>query len=249
MIGPRTSLSGGGGGSAGVQVPKEVSQMLQTVKQNNRIIIYCGLILICSMLSFPENYRVDKRNILNQYFVKIGWFWTLLMLIPLMFANIKVDDRDSVSRAIFRLITSTIIWYTSVNFFQILDTITGFDISGHTFLLMFSNLFIASELQISIMASNALNGGSEGDKLTNSNVGLLKSQIQSIKYALQTLTILWDFMLLQTALYYHTIIQKVLAAIWAIISWYLLHRLFYQNKPTIRGLGDRCTNEQTLANS
>lgn len=184
-------------------------KMQQTFRQNVRIPIYCCLILVCSVIPLAEDYKIDKRNILNQWFVKLGWLWTTALILPLMFVNIRIDDRLNVSKAVFRFILSTILWYTSTNFFQILDDMVGFDISGHTFILMFSNLLITSEL-----------------RLSSQHKGL--DSMQHVKISSMLLTLLWDFMLIQTALYYHTVLQKTIAALWAIGSWYLLHILFYE---------------------
>lgn len=223
-------------------------EMSQPIIQNTRIIVYCTLILVCSLLSLPEDYKVSKTNILNQWFVKLGWFWTNILTLPLMFATIKTHDKETVSRAIFRSILSTLLWYTSVNFFQYVDTTTGFDISGHTFLMIFSNLIIASELEISrkMGASN---------NMTNSNIKLkagtnLEEQLPLIQTLLFILSVIWDFMLLQTALYYHTIVQKAIAAVWAVASWYVLHMLFYHKSlDDVRGRGDLCKKEHISVNS
>lgn len=187
-------------------------RMKRTFTQNFRIPIYCGLILVCSIITIPEDYKIDKRNILNQWFVKLGWFWTSALTLPFIFANIKMEDRLDVSRATFRFIMSTIFWYMSTNLFQLLDDATGFDISGHTFLLVFSNLLITSEMKLSDTSST--------DKRD--------SLVLPMRVSLLVLTSLWDFMLIQTALYYHTILQKLIAAMWAIGSWYMLHILFYE---------------------
>uniref|UniRef100_A0A6G1SP81 Fat storage-inducing transmembrane protein 2 n=1 Tax=Aceria tosichella TaxID=561515 RepID=A0A6G1SP81_9ACAR len=203
----------------------------QTFTQNVRIPVYCCLILVCSLIALPEDYKIDKRNILNQWFVKLGWFWTTALMLPLMFANIRIDDRLSVSKAVFRFILSTILWYFSTNFFQLIDDLIAFDISGHTFILVYSNLLIASELRLSDEQKS-------GDSM------------QHVRLTSLLLTALWDFMLIQTALYYHTVLQKTIAAFWAIGSWYLLHVLFYedaleenQKEKRLRGRGDLLTTE------
>lgn len=176
---------------------------------------YCVTISICSLLSLPEDYRVDKSNLLNQLFVKLGWFWTLALLTPLMLAPVKSSDKQAVSQEILKLATSTLIWYTSVNLFQYVDNVTGYDISGHTFLLIFSNLLITSELKNS---RHRFEGSSDSGKT---------KLLQSFPLVL---SLLWDFMLLQTAIYYHTIVQKTIAAAWAFGSWYLMDRLFYEKQ-------------------
>lgn len=199
--------------------------MKETFLGNTRMQVYCAILLVCSLVSLPEDYKIDKSNILNQWFVKLGWFWTSVLVLPLLFSSIKINDRESVANAIFRIILSTILWFTSVNLFQFFDTTVGFDISGHTFLLIFSNLLISSEMRLSETNDSSQSGDSNDSMLT-------KKHKPKIKLILMILTILWDFMLLQTALYYHTIIQKLIAAIWAFGSWYIMHILFYDKTPS-----------------
>lgn len=225
---------------------KEISR---PIVQNTRILVYCALILVCSLLDLSEDYKIHKTNILNQWFVKLGWFWTNAFIFPLMFATIRADDKETVSKTIFRFVLSTILWYTSVNLFQYIDDSTGFDISGHTFLMMFSNLIITSELELSRKRTGV-------DKRLNAKTKpafssrSLEDQIPIIQTLLLILSVLWDFMLLQTALYYHTIVQKAIAAIWAIGSWYILHMIFYhKDMEEARGRGDRCTKEHISVNS
>lgn len=225
----------------------QLQQIGRTVIGNTRILIYCSLILICSISSLSEDYKIEKSNLLNQWFVKIGWFWTISLLLPLLFITIRNDDKETVFTAILRLIMSTTIWYISVNLFQYIDGTTGFDISGHTFLLMFSNLIIFSELKLVEKELGTKEGGNKQDNNISESQHYL-----TIKKALLILTILWDFMLIQTALYYHTLIQKVLAASWAVGSWYVLHIFFYHKPQTpvaSRGRGDLWTNEHMSVNS
>lgn len=219
-----------------VRLKMDKQKFRQTCTSNIRVPIYCTLVLVCSIISLPEEYKIDKRNIFNQWFVKLGWFWTCSLMLPLTFSSIKVDDRENIALAIFRIILSTILWFVSINFFQLIDDTTGFDISGHTFLLTFSNLLLTSELKHSEQ-SCAVNEFKPTGAITP----------QSLKLPLIILRSLWDFMLLQTTLYYHTMLQKTIALVWAISSWYLVHTLFYEeieakSKSKTRGR-ERSVNE------
>lgn len=196
-------------------------KLKETIASNLRIKAYCGIILVCSCISLSEDYKIDKRNPLNQWFVKLGWFWTTALTLPFLFIGLRNNDRDGVAKALLRTTLSTFIWFFSVNVFQFFDTNTGFDISGHTFLLIFSNLMISSEIRLSDESM------SEESKENRDSDTLDSSHRSTMKLSLQILSVLWDFMLLQTALYYHTILQKLIAVIWAIGSWYILHILFY----------------------
>lgn len=179
------------------------------------------MVLVCSFMNPRDDFKIDKKDILNQWFVKLGWFWTCAFMIPLIFSCIRVDDRRNVALAIFRIILSSTLWYLSVNFFQILDNTIGFDISGHTFLLTFSNLLLSSEMKHSETMSEI------NDMKHTSAISP-----KSLKLPLLALQTLWDFMLLQTTLYYHTILQKAIALVWAICAWYLVHSMFYERVET-----------------
>lgn len=195
----------------------DYSRLSRAIKQNVRIPVYWALVIICSILSLPEDYKLDKRNLLNQYFVKLGWFWTSSLTLTLLLLNTRTDDRESVKNIILKWFSSTFLWYLSTSFFEYVDQAVGFDISGHTFILIFSNLIISSELRL-------LNDDGV-DRTTSES---RHQHIPTIKTSLLLLSILWDFMLLQTALYYHTIIQKFIAAVWAVGSWYILYLTFYE---------------------
>lgn len=190
----------------------------QTCVSNTRIPIYSALVFICSIISLPEDYKINKGNILNLWFVKLGWFWTCVLLLPYMFAGIRVDDRKNVTLAIFRVSLSTLLWYISVNFFQFIDDSTGFDISGHTFLLIYSSLLLTSEIELGEKLTENIQSQSDGVVST-----------QSLKLSIIIVRSLWEFMLLQTTLYYHTFLQKIIALVWSVCSWYLVHKLFYSN--------------------
>lgn len=230
------------------------------IHNQKRLLTYCSIVLICSLFNAPEEYKVHKSNLLNQWFVKLGWFWTLILIIPLQFIGLDNGDREGVSRSLLKIIASSILWFISVNLFQFIDETTGFDISGHTFLLIFSNLILTSELYLFDKRQKELKNESKPstkkEKITDTNKrshqqsnnlygnwipkhfqnNALLSELgnpRTIRISAMLLIGLWDFMLIQTALFYHTLIQKMLALIWAIGSWYLLQMALYKSQPTI----------------
>lgn len=203
-----------------------------------RILAYCCIITIFSLLSIPDAFKIEKSNLLNQWFVKLGWFWTNILLLPFQFSNMKIDDKLELSRTVFRFIISSVFWFISVNLFQMFDGATGFDISGHTFLLIFSNLVIHSELEYQDRRNNI----KDKNDLKAGHRDISRYQREKLRTYLLSLSKLWDFMLLQTALYYHTWIQKVVGAAWAIGSWYALDFAFNQRHHSFMvflGRGDR----------
>ncbi len=113
----------------------------------------------------------------------------------------------------------------------------GFDTSGHTFLLIFSNLILIEECAVMI--------GWEpfGHQLFEERHRFERLQtvheqwelytkyslpLRVIFIAITILTLIWDFMLLQTSMFYHTMFQKLVAALWAFFAWFFTYRYFYK---------------------
>lgn len=234
--------------------------------------------------------RTSKGNVLNVYFVKIGWGWTLALLSPfvLMTSSIihlqssknegssKQDKIVSFCRKVFikdltRIVICTLVWYFSVNLFVSIESVygscsapsmngttsqtvtgkfaskgscsregyiwSGFDISGHTFLLMFSILTILEES--GIMSGwepfgSTLKGLQQHEQKTKRSDN--KQYIIFERYSvfirilfilLTLLLLIWDFMLIQTVLFYHTMIQKAVAGIWSVTLWFICYRIIF----------------------
>ena len=108
--------------------------------------------------------------IFSTYFVKYSWGWTLILVGP--FAAVtgyttSCGQKEQLRAQAFRLVMATGIWYFATSLFLTIEDNSGicnvtkflrktdclkngfrwkgFDISGHTFLLTFANLFILEE--------------------------------------------------------------------------------------------------------
>lgn len=258
------------------------------------IIIFGGILadfapVVCRAL-MP--IRTSKDSILNQYFVKIGWFWTILLTCPfigmtsaVMSGFMTKDEAISrsrnpdpvrvktpadrlktvvshlFSRNMCRMIINTIVWYYTIYFFVSIErtygsctgTTTsspevcvksggrwnGFDISGHTFLLLFSTLLMLEEISVMVgwePFGHHLNAQNQ-QFVKSLKIGSSRQFLLFDKFALAIrinfilitiLTVIWQFMLIQTILFYHTMIQKAIAGIWATLCWTLLYKFFYR---------------------
>lgn len=298
------------------------------------------------------NLRTHKRNFLNLYFVKLGWLWTFISLIPFFlytrFYLIKrskerdlrldqgglsskrkksvhfrepledrpdgvvtidrsVDDQLDkrvvevheasegeettatdlskawkhtailIGRELFstfiRLAVATLIWYYSVNFFvyyanlngecrlkenaTIIDSVNdrvecerlkgkwqlGFDISGHIFLMVFSNLIRIEELTflsrkfeeftvfryISWDSSRSMNYATPY-RFRFSPFHLLALLTVTVN---AVVTLVWDFMIIQTSFFYHTWEQKVAGFMWAMLAWAVTYGAAFK-RPQLR---------------
>ncbi|XP_019640244.1 PREDICTED: fat storage-inducing transmembrane protein 2-like [Branchiostoma belcheri] len=134
-------------------------------------------------------------------------------------------------------------------------TWNGFDISGHAFLLSFCALLITSELSVlktwdrlqeALEEKNKERGGSKKKRGTKSRNEILTqpqddretslelyyrlTPIVSVLFGvLSALTFLWEFMLLTTAIYFHTISHKLVGLACGTVSWYLTYGRWYKN--------------------
>lgn len=142
---------------------------------NLKIALYLGALFLLSLmadvLTFPKTYFSRSDNIFNQYFVKIGWFWTLFLTVPYVLLTSYTTccgKRKLIVKAhLMRLVIATFFWYAWTTIFNIIETkygrcnsrtidnkITclknghfwnGFDISGHCFILIYSSLVMIEE--------------------------------------------------------------------------------------------------------
>ncbi|KAH9425757.1 fat storage-inducing transmembrane protein 2 [Dermatophagoides pteronyssinus] len=129
----------------------------------------------------------------------------------------------------------------------------GFDISGHIFILIFSNLMIIEECTImtgweplgdrlyalSVEFMNIVIGSQQTILIAN-NIEMnrklflswsrYRSHSQKLRLlflSITLLSIIWDFMIIQTIFFYHSLIEKLIAMLWAFISWYVCYQFLF----------------------
>ena len=222
-----------------------------------KVPFYLFVVVVCSFIHgfqpLPQSYLSNKRNVLNVYFVKFGWGWTLLVLIPFIsFTSSLYTSLNplAILKHLRRMAVATCGWYIWVNLFVYIEELTGFcegeetliskrscyqegfywdgfDISGHCFLLTYSALVISEELQHKPhWPSDAVQTSPENiNEFQHMNIArLLTLEVFSLFAGL--LSILWEFMLVFTTIYFHTFSQKVLGAVIAIFTWYIIYRVW-----------------------
>ena len=205
----------------------------------------------------PQSYLSNKRNVLNVYFVKFGWGWTLLLLIPFISFTSSVYtslNPFAILKHLSRMAVATWGWYFWVNLFVYIEELTGFcegeetliskrscyqegfywngfDMSGHSFLLIYSALVIKEELQPklywpSIMSPVVQTSPENINRFQHRNIArLVTPLVEVFSFFAGLLLILWEFMLVFTTIYFHTVYQKVLGALIAIFTWYIIYRV------------------------
>lgn len=142
---------------------------------NLKIAVYLGALFLLSLmadsLTFPKSYFSRSDNMFNQYFVKIGWFWTLFLTVPYVlltsYTTCCGKRRHIATGHLSRLAIATFFWYSWTMIFNVIETKygrcnmknidnkviclknggfwNGFDISGHCFILIYSSLIMIEE--------------------------------------------------------------------------------------------------------
>ncbi|KAJ1123446.1 hypothetical protein NDU88_001915 [Pleurodeles waltl] len=81
-------------------------------------ITVCGSI-VKEFCPLPDSYLNNKRNVLNVYFVKVAWGWTLWLLLPFIaITNFSLTRNiKEVLRRMTSLLVGTAVWYTCTQFF------------------------------------------------------------------------------------------------------------------------------------
>ncbi|KAK2897173.1 acyl-coenzyme A diphosphatase FITM2 [Channa argus] len=203
----------------------------------------------------PQSYFSSSRNILNVYFVKVSWGWTLLLLTPFLVLASSSFSRSVtfLGRRLLSLVVATAVWYTFTETFFYIEDLTGscfetgtmdvinvefsskascrragfhwkgYDISGHSFILSYSALFIMEET--APMAS-----------LKTANLSALPRMAVNLLYvALNLVIIIWLWMFTCTSVYFHEPSHKLLGTMCGLLGWYLTYRVWYL-KPLSPGL-------------
>ncbi|XP_024914912.1 acyl-coenzyme A diphosphatase FITM2 isoform X2 [Cynoglossus semilaevis] len=183
----------------------------------------------------------------DRYFVKLSWGWTLLLLTPFLLLSNSCFSRTFLCRRLLSLVVATAIWYVFTETFFYIEDISGvcfepssaditkteftskvtcrragfhwdgYDISGHSFILCYSALFIMEET--APMAS-----------MKTTSLSALPRMVLNLLYvALNLIIIMWVWMFTCTSVYFHDQTQKWLGTMCGLLPWYLTYRVWYLN--------------------
>lgn len=177
---------------------------------------------------------VLKQNPLNRFFVKLGWMWTVLPLLASEVVHTLLAGRVR-AHHLAALAACTVLWFMCTGAFEAVNEWSGecsvpaaagaracsrarghwsgWDVSGHVFLLAFSSLAFweLAEPLASLRAS--LQSHSHSPAL------LLDIAVRCWATAIR---LIWLAMLLVTALFFHTVASKLVALALAFACWWLV---------------------------
>lgn len=234
--------------------------------------------LIADFVAMPRTYFSRSDNVLNQYFVKWGWGWLLSVIVPwvvLTAHTVGCGRRPILLRHLTRIVFATVAWFVWTKLFNYIETNygrclgtrdtqmqskakclqsgrfwSGLDISGHTFILIYSSLILAEEgsslvgwegIKDLVMREEHTRSvpteTSTGPlrNLSNGDLEFLKKAHRALTPYLRGLFVvmtlqqlLWDIMLVSTMLYYHIMIEKFLGGVAAVVTWYVTYQWWYK---------------------
>ncbi|XP_054465477.1 acyl-coenzyme A diphosphatase FITM2 [Anoplopoma fimbria] len=185
--------------------------------------------------------------------VSWGWTLLLLTPFLLLSNSSFSRSASFLGRRLLSLAVATTIWYVFTETFFYIEDATGscfetdgidvinkeftskvscrragyqwdgYDISGHSFILAYSALFIIEETAPMAFLKTA------------SLSALTKTVLNLLYVALNLIVIVWVWMFACTSVYFHDPSHKLLGTICGLLGWYLTYRVWYL-KPFSPGL-------------
>ena len=195
---------------------------------NLRMLLYISLTVALSMMadimaSDQLNvlrlflYTAHPKNVFNEYFVKLAFGWTLgLVLPPAILASFTLGSWPGVAWTLLRALISTSVWFGCTNLFNVFrnNVFANFDTSGHCFLLIWCIYYIIEESQVI----------KKVDWVRYPSLRLLLDVFHTFQ---SLLVMLWDVMLFSTLMFYHTLVEKLVAVTLALSMWLVIYRGIY----------------------
>jgi hypothetical protein len=186
-------------------------------------------------------YTARPKNILNEYFVKFGWGWTLGIVLPFsVMCGAAFDGWKGILSAGFRCAVATGVWFGFTTLFNVIRKTlnTDFDISGHAFILIWSNMFLVEEAKAYI-GWEAVIAAAQGAPTSRPLLKWFLWPTRLLLVTLSLLSVLWDVMYFSTVLFFHTWDEKVVAIALALFAWWLIYRGLYGTMPFLPDLPSR----------
>jgi len=259
-----------------------ICQRIIFFNTNQKVAIYATVMLLSLIFDWAPFPRIwyfsSSSNVFNQYFVKIGWFWTLITTVPFVLMTSFTyccGQRRLIFSHLARLLVATSVWFIFTKSFVLYENSVGrcvgsggdkidskqsclskglywksFEISGHAFMLIYSGLVLVEEARAYIGWSSIqdmIRNEDDNRKLkiddlsspfkdlTPKEYGVVKMgyatftrYVRVLFVIITFLSILWDIMLISTALYFHTMPEKLIAAAMAILVWFFTYRILFK---------------------
>lgn len=232
--------------------------------------------LIADVLMIPKTYLARSDNIFNKVFVKFAWGWNLTLIVPFLILTSVVyccGNKQKILKQHFpRILIATFFWWLWTTVFNVIEASlgrcatpgfnskvvclheghvwNGFDLSGHSFILIYGSLLLIEETRCIVnwdtikdyirleehqrLARDANEKPNPLRNLSDLELKEMKTNyekftpyIRLLFIVIAVIQILWDIMLISTMLYYHIMIEKFLGGVVAIVTWFFTYRVWY----------------------
>ncbi|CAG9855849.1 unnamed protein product [Phyllotreta striolata] len=232
--------------------------------------------LIADVLMIPKTYLSRSDNVFNKVFVKFAWGWNLTLLLPFVILTSLIyccgNKQKILKHHMPRIAIATFFWWFWTSLFNFIEASmgrcanvnfttkslclreghvwNGFDLSGHSFILIYGSLFLIEETRCIVnwdsikeyirLEEHQRQINEEVPKpnplknLTNQELKQIKQHyekftpyIRLIFILIAIIQVLWDVMLFSTMLYYHIMVEKFLGGALAILTWFFTYRVWY----------------------
>ncbi|XP_055043727.2 acyl-coenzyme A diphosphatase FITM2 [Misgurnus anguillicaudatus] len=234
-------------------------------RSNTRAYLACLFPIITVLGSYlkekelvPESYFSNRRNVLNVYFVKISWGWTLGLLLPfILLSNTYKKPWTFVLKRLMSLPVATFIWYICTETFCYIEEITGSCYESDTMQVIHGNItskaacrkagFIWDAFDISghsfILAYSALVIVEEMMAVSHIPSSDRNVFLNYLYIALNVIVAIWLLMFTCTSVYFHDTLDKLLGTSSGIILWYVTYVVWYP-KFSLPGLPPKGSEEK-----
>ncbi|TRY54304.1 hypothetical protein DNTS_021283 [Danionella cerebrum] len=190
----------------------------------------------------PKTYFSDSTNILNLYFVKVSWGWTIVLLLPFIaYTSHHIKNRSFALRRLSSLLVATLIWYFCTKIFFYIEDITGSCYESQNKLVIRGEIYTKAECKKAKFLWDGFDISGHSFILAYSSLVIVEemmamSQISSdhrntpidcLYLALNAIVAIWIWMFGCTSVYFHDAIDKVLGTSCGILGWYVTYVLWY----------------------
>ncbi|XP_053706023.1 acyl-coenzyme A diphosphatase FITM2 [Synchiropus splendidus] len=195
----------------------------------------------------PHTYFSSSKNVLNIYFVKLSWGWTLALLSPfVLLTNSCVSGRSTfLGRRLLSLAVATAVWYVCTQTFFYIEDATGSCFQSVTLDTVVEELTSKSACRRAGFHWHGYDISGHSFILTYSSLciveemaavvwmktpGLswsLRTVVNLLYVALNLLVLIWVVMFTSTSLYFHDLSHKLLGTTCGLLAWFLTYHVWY----------------------
>ncbi|XDV46034.1 hypothetical protein PO909_014011 [Leuciscus waleckii] len=190
----------------------------------------------------PESYFSSSRNVLNLYFVKVSWGWTIVLLLPfILYSNYYNKSHRFVLRRLTSLLVATLIWYTCTEIFFYIEDVTGSCYESDNMQVIHGDITTKAACRKAGFIWDGFDISGHSFILTYSSLVIVEEMVpmshitdvsrnaplDCLYIALNAIVVIWIWMFGCTSVYFHDIIDKILGTSCGILGWYVTYVVWY----------------------